>query len=83
MRGDIQMSLVSADSVEGLVKAKEIRPLVHFAEKSDYPGVPRSRTWDILNSPKDSEGIGSSWGLRDCQRNIQDTLIFAFQEEFQ
>jgi len=82
MRGDIQMSLVSADSVEGLVKAKEIRPLVHFAEKSDYPGVPSIKD---LGYPQLAERLGGYRfvvGPPGLPKNIQDTLLFAFRKSF-
>jgi tripartite-type tricarboxylate transporter receptor subunit TctC len=80
MRGDIQMSLVSEDSVQGLVKAKEVRPLVHFAEKSDYPGVPSIKD---LGYPQLVEKLG---GYRfviappGLPKNIQTILISAFRE---
>ena len=82
MRGDIQMSLVSADSVEGLVKAKEIRPLVHFAEKSEYPGVPSIKD---LGYPQLAEKLGGYRfvvGPPGLPKNIQDTLISAFRKSF-
>ncbi|MFB3884975.1 MAG: Bug family tripartite tricarboxylate transporter substrate binding protein [Thermodesulfobacteriota bacterium] len=40
LRGDVQVGLFSLDSIQGLLNAKEFRPLVVFDKKSDYPGVP-------------------------------------------
>ena len=82
MRGDIQMSLVSADSVEGLVKAKEVRPLVQFADKSEYPGVPSIKD---LGYPQLAERLGGYRfivGPPGMPKNIQDILISAFKKSF-
>jgi tripartite-type tricarboxylate transporter receptor subunit TctC len=82
MRGDIQMSLVSSDSVEGLVKAKEVRPLVQFADKSEYPGVPSIKD---LGYPQLAEKLGGYRfivGPPGLPKNIQDTLISAFKKSF-
>jgi len=82
MRGDIQMSLVSADSVEALVKAKEVRPLVQFAEKSEYPGVPSIKD---LGYPQLAEKLGGYRfivGPPGLPKNIQDILISAFKKSF-
>lgn len=43
IRGDIQVALVSDDSVKGLLDAGEIKVLAVIAEKSKYPGVPSSK----------------------------------------
>ena len=40
LRGDVQVALVSEDSVKGLLKAGEIKLLTEFTDKSDYPGIP-------------------------------------------
>lgn len=80
MRGDIQMSLVSEDSVQGLVKAKEVRPLVQFTDKSEYPGVPSIKE---LGYPQLVEKLG---GYRfviappGLPKNIQTILVSAFRK---
>ncbi len=40
LRGDVQVALVSEDSVKALLSAGEIKPLTQFTEKSEYPGMP-------------------------------------------
>ncbi len=82
MRGDIQVSLVSADSVQALVDAKELRPLVHFAEKSDYPGVPSIKD---LGYPQLVEKLGGYRfliGPPGLPKNIQTVLVSAFKKSF-
>lgn len=82
MRGDIQVSLVSQDSVEALVSTKEIKPLVHFAEKSDYPGVPSIKD---LGYPQLAEKLG---GYRfvvappGLPKDIRDILISGLKKAF-
>ena len=56
MRGDIQVALVSDDSVKGLLDAGEIRPLAVIAEKSKYPGVPSIKD---LGHPDLAEKLGT------------------------
>jgi tripartite-type tricarboxylate transporter receptor subunit TctC len=82
MRGDIQVSLVSEDSVQALVNAKEVRPLVHFAEKSDYPGVPSIKD---LGHPALVEKLGGYRfliGPPGLPKNIQTILVNAFRKSF-
>jgi len=38
MRGDVLLGLNSKDSLKTLIEAKELRPLLDFSEKTDYPG---------------------------------------------
>ncbi len=88
MRGDVQVSLFSADSVEPMVSAKEIRPLVHLAEKSAYPGVPSIKD---LGYPQLVEKLGGHRfviappGLpKDIQRSLNSAFKMAFNDkEFQ
>jgi tripartite-type tricarboxylate transporter receptor subunit TctC len=40
MRGDVQVALVSEDSVKALLSSGEIKPLTQFTEVSEYRGVP-------------------------------------------
>ena len=40
IRGDIQVALMSEDSVKALLDAGEIKVITIFTEKSNYPGVP-------------------------------------------
>ena len=83
MRGDIQMSLVSEDSVQGLVKAKEVRPLVHFADKSDYPGVPSIKD---LGYPQLVEKLGGYRfviGPPGLPKTTQNILVSAFRKSIE
>ena len=56
IRGDIQVALVSEDSVKGLLDAGEIKVLAAIAEKSRYPGVPSSKD---LGYPDLHEKLGA------------------------
>jgi tripartite-type tricarboxylate transporter receptor subunit TctC len=39
IRGDVALGLNSEDSLKTLIDAKELRPVLTFSEKSEYPGV--------------------------------------------
>ncbi len=56
IRGDIQVALVSEDSVKGLLDAGEIRVIAVISEKSRYPGVPCSKD---LGYPDLHEKLGA------------------------
>lgn len=80
IRGDIQVALVSEDSVKGLLDAGEIRVLIVVAEKSKYPGVPSIKD---LGYPDLPEKLGAHRfviappALPDEIRNI---LVTAFKK---
>jgi tripartite-type tricarboxylate transporter receptor subunit TctC len=82
LRGDIQISLVSEDSVDAMIKAKEIRPLVHFAEKSEYPGVPSIKD---LGYPQLVEKLGGYRfivGPPGLSKETQEVLVSGFRKAF-
>lgn len=39
MRGDVKVAMVSEDSVKPLIDAKEIKVLLDFSDRTDYPGA--------------------------------------------
>ena len=39
MRGDIQVAIASEDSVKALIDAKEVKVLLSFSNKTEYPGA--------------------------------------------
>jgi tripartite-type tricarboxylate transporter receptor subunit TctC len=82
MRGDIHMSLVSEDSVQALVNAKEVRPLVHFAEKSEYPGVPSIKDLGYPGLVEKLGGYRFLIGPPGLPKNIQNILVTAFRKSF-
>ncbi len=43
MRGDIELALVSDESTKPLIEAKEIRVLLTFSDKTEYPGAANIR----------------------------------------
>ena len=55
IRRDIQVALVSEDSVRALLSAGEIKPLVSFTDQSEYPGVPSIKE---LGYPDLAEKVG-------------------------
>ena len=40
IRGDVPLGINSEDSLRNLINIKELRPVLTFTEKSEYPGVP-------------------------------------------
>ena len=56
LRGDVQASIVSEDSAKPLIDAKELRVLLVFDEKSEYPGAVSSKE---LGFPELADDLGS------------------------
>lgn len=56
LRNDVQVALVSEDSVKGLLSSGEIKLLTEFNEKSDYPGIPSIKD---LGYPDLAEKLGT------------------------
>ncbi len=80
MRGDIQVALVSEDSVKGLLEAGEIRPLAVIADKSSYPGVP---SINDLGHPDLAEKLGTQRfvvGPPGLPNNIKNAFINAYKK---
>ena len=80
MRGDIQVALVSDDSVKGLLDAGEIKPLAVIAEKSKYPGVPSIKD---LGHPDLAEKLGTQRFViapPGLPSNIKNAFISAYKK---
>jgi tripartite-type tricarboxylate transporter receptor subunit TctC len=80
IRGDIQVALVSADSVKALTDAGEIRVLTEFSDKRSYPGVPNILD---LGYPHIIEKLGVHRFLiapPAVPVNIKNSLITAFKK---
>ena len=56
LRKDVQVALVSEDSVKGLLNSGEIKVLIVFSDKSDYPGIPSIKD---VGYPDLAEKLGS------------------------
>lgn len=56
LRGDVQTSIVSEDAVKPLIDAKEVKVLLVFDEKSEYPGA---TTVKELGFPELADDISS------------------------
>ncbi len=80
LRGDIQVALVSEDSVKGLVTAGEIKVLTIFDEQSEYRGVPSIKD---LGYPGLVEKLGGHRFViapPSLPKEIQNILITAFKK---
>lgn len=80
IRGDIQVALVSADSVKAMIDAGEIRVLTEFSDKRNYPGVPNILD---LGYPHINEKLGVHRFLiapPAVPENIKNSLITAFKK---
>ena len=80
MRGDVQVAMVSDDSVKGLLDAGEIRPLAVISEKSKYPGVPSIKD---LGHPDLAEKLGTQRFViapPGLPGNIKSIFISAFKK---
>jgi len=83
MRGDISVAMVSEDSVQGLIKAGEIRVLAQFSEKSSYPGIPSIKD---LGYPDLAEKLGGHRFVMAppaLPEKIKNRLVAAFQKTLQ
>jgi tripartite-type tricarboxylate transporter receptor subunit TctC len=83
MRGDVQVSLVSEDSVMGLLQAGEIRPIAVISDKSTYPGVP---TIKELGHPDLADKLGTQRfvvGPPGLPVSIQRAFISAYKKVMQ
>ena len=80
MRGDVQVAMVSDDSVKGLLDAGEIKPLAVISEKSKYPGVPSIKD---LGHPDLAEKLGTQRFViapPGLPNNIKNAFISAFKK---
>lgn len=80
MRGDIQVALVSDDSVKGLLDAGEIKPLLAISDKSKYPGVPSIKE---LGHPDLAEKLGTQRFViapPGLPGNIKNAFISAYKK---
>ncbi len=80
LRGDVHVGLFSLDSIQGLLKAQELRLLVVFADKSEYPGVPCIKDLgypDLADSICYHRVIVGPPGI---PKNIKDNIIAAFKK---
>jgi tripartite-type tricarboxylate transporter receptor subunit TctC len=80
MRGDIQVALVSDDSVKGLLDAGEIKPLTVISEKSKYPSVPSIKE---LGHPDLAEKLGTQRFViapPGLPSNIKNAFIGAYKK---
>ena len=82
MRGDVQASLVSEDSVKGLIDSGEIKVLAVIAATSKYPGIP---TIKELGYPDLIEKMGAHRFViapPNLSKEIKTILIAAFKKAF-
>ncbi len=80
MRGDVQVVLVSDDSVKGLLDAGEIRPIAVITEKSKYPGVPSIKD---LGHPDLAEKLGNTRFViapPGLPKNIKNAIVAAYKK---
>ena len=80
MRGDVQASLVSEDSVKGLLDSGEIRVLTVLASASKYPGVPAIKE---LGYPDLIEKMGAHRFViapPNLPKAIKNALISSFRK---
>ena len=80
IRGDIQVALVSEDSVKGLLDAGEIKVLAAIAEKSKYPGAPSIKD---LGFPDLIEKVGAHRFVvapPALPNEIKNILVAAFKK---
>ena len=80
MRGDIQVALVSDDSVKGLLDAGEIKPLAVISEKSKYPGVPSIKD---LGHPDLADKLGTQRFViapPGLPSNLKNSFISAYKK---
>jgi tripartite-type tricarboxylate transporter receptor subunit TctC len=82
MRGDVLASLVSEDSVKGLLDSGEIRVLTVLAQTSKYPGIP---TIKELGYPDLIEKMGAHRFViapPSLPNPMKNPLISAFKKSF-
>ncbi len=80
MRGDIQVALVSDDSVKTLLDAGEIRPLAVISDKNSYPSVP---TIKELGQPDLADKLGTERyvvGPPGLPANIKKAFVSAYKK---
>jgi len=85
LRGDIQMSSVSDDSVKTLLDSGEVRPLVYFDHKSPFPGVPSIQDLghpELVNPTKGHRFLVAPPGLpKELQKTLVEAFVNACKEE--
>ena len=82
LRGDIQVALVSEDSVKALIDAKEIKALAEFSEESDSIGVPSIKELgygDLASKVGEHRYV---IGPPALPKAIRNTLIGAYKKAF-
>jgi tripartite-type tricarboxylate transporter receptor subunit TctC len=80
LRNDVQIALVSEDTVKSLLDAKEAKVLTEFGETSGYPGVPSIKDLgypDLANKLGSHRFVIGPPGLPKEQTNI---LIAAYKK---
>ncbi len=80
MRGDIQVALVSDDSVKSLLDSGEIKPLAVISEVSKYPGVPSIKE---LGQPDLAEKLGNQRfvvGPPGLPKDIRNAIVTAYKK---
>jgi len=80
LRGDVQVGLFPLDSIQGLLKAKELRLLLVFSDKSEYPGVPSIKD---LGYPELADRICYHRfivGPPGLPKDVVNTIVAAFKK---
>ena len=85
IRGDAPLGLNSLNDIRSLIDAKEIRPVLSFSEKSEYPGVPSVKD---IGFPELVEAIKSQKYViappampADIKKILQDLLKKTMEDE--
>jgi tripartite-type tricarboxylate transporter receptor subunit TctC len=85
IRGDVLLGLNSLDSLQNLINAGELRPILTFSEKSEYPGVNNVKEigFPELVEPLKSQRylIGPPKLPAGVKKIIQDVLKSAFKDK--
>ncbi len=78
IRGDVPVGINSEDSLKTLIQAKELRPVLTFTEKSEYPGVPNVKEIgfpELIEPIKSQRYVIAPPGLPpEIKKTIEDIL---------
>jgi len=80
LRGDVQVSLGSEDSLKPLIDAGETRVIADFTGYGDYPGVPTSKSLGFPDLGETIEGHRFVIAPPGLPKEISNQLISAFQK---
>ncbi len=85
IRGDVLLGLNSEDSLKNLIDAKELRPVLTFSDKTDYPGVNNVKEIgypDLVEPLKSQRYLIAPPKLpADMKKTLQDVLKKTFADK--